>query len=278
MCYDINNDSTQNVHDEGEKVAMETNMHSKKQLKEALICLGIKPGDKVLIHSSYKSLGGIEEGAAGFFEVVMDLLGTEGTLILPTLTFRPVYETKFFDVRETPSCVGYLTEYFRTQVEGVVRSLHPTHSCAVWGKDAPAFVENHEKDDTPVGAHSPISRLPLAGGKILMLGCSADHNTSLHGVEEAGGAPYVLNKNGEPVCYTVRDAQGREFVQKVYRHTIGPRYAQRYARVIPLLDQDEVRMGKVLDADCVLMSAPAVWKKGVEMLAKEPYYFVEPIK
>ena len=135
MCYDINNDSTQNVHDEGEKEAMETNMHSKKQLKEVLICLGIKPGDKVLIHSSYKSLGGIEEGAAGFFEVVMDLLGTEGTLILPTLTFRPVYETKFFDVRETPSCVGYLTEYFRTQVEGVVRSLHPTHSCAVWGKD-----------------------------------------------------------------------------------------------------------------------------------------------
>ena len=126
---------------------MEIKTHSKEQLQEDLRDLGIRPGDKLLIHSSYKSLGGIEGGAAGFFETLTDLLGTEGTLILPTLTFRPVYETKFFDVRETPSCVGYLTEYFRTQMEGVARSLHPTHSCAVWGKDAPAFVENHEKDD-----------------------------------------------------------------------------------------------------------------------------------
>jgi aminoglycoside N3'-acetyltransferase len=147
----------------------------------------------------------------------------------------------------------------------------------VWGRDVQSFVEWHENDDTPVGAHSPITKLPLAGGKILMLGCSGDHNTSLHGVEEAGGAPYVLNKNNAPVCYTMRDGNGREFTQKVYRHTIGPKYAQRYARVIPLLGQDEVRMGKVLDADCVLMSAPAVWKKGVEMLNKAPYYFVEPM-
>ncbi len=225
---------------------METSLHSKKQLEEDLIHLGIKPGDKLLIHSSYKSLGGIEDGAAGFFEAITDLLGPEGTLLLPTLTFRPVYETKFFDVKETPSCVGYLTEYFRTQVEGVVRSLHPTHSCAVWGKDVLDFVK--------------------------------DHNTSLHGVEEAGGAPYVLDKTKEPVCYEMKDYNGRSFEQRVYRHTIGPVYAQKYSGIVPLLDGEEVTRGKVLDADCVLMSAPAVWKKGIEMLQRDPYHFVEKNK
>ena len=257
---------------------MKTNAHSKKQLKEDLIKLGIKPGDKLMMHSSYKSLGGVEDGAAGFFEAVTDLLGPEGTLLLPTLTFRPVYETKFFDVKETPSCVGYLTEYFRTQVEGVVRSLHPTHSCAVWGKDVLDFVKDHELDDTPVGPNSPITRLPLAGGKILMLGCSADHNTSLHGVEEAGGAPYVLDKTKEPVCYEMRDYSGRSFEQRVYRHTIGPVYAQKYSRIVSLLDGEEVTRGKVLGADCILMSAPAVWKKGIEMLQRDPYHFVEKNK
>ena len=256
--------------------AMECGTHTKKQLLQDLKALGVKPGDKLLIHSSYKSLGGIEGGAAGFFEAVTELLGSDGTLLLPTLTFRPVYETKYFDVKETPSCVGYLTEYFRTQVEDVVRSLHPTHSCAVWGKDAQAFIKDHEKDDTPVGENSPLSKLPFAGGKILMLGCSADHNTSMHGVEEAGNAPYVLNKNGEPVSYTMKDAAGNTFEQKVYRHTIGLKYAQRYSRVVPLLEQGEVNKGKVLAAECVLMSAPAVWQKGVDMLQKEPCYFVEP--
>ena len=59
---------------------MEVNIHSKKQLKEDFIRLGIKPGDKVLIHSSYKSLGGIEDGAAGFFEVITDGGGGERKL------------------------------------------------------------------------------------------------------------------------------------------------------------------------------------------------------
>jgi len=254
-------------------------MHTAAQFKQDLMKLGLRSGDTVMIHSSYKALGGIEGGAAAVFGTLQELLGPEGTLVIPAFSWETVNaQQPVFDRETTPGCVGYLPEYFRTQVPGVIRSIHATHSCCLWGAKAEELAKDHELDDSPVGPNSPLAKLPKIGGKILMLGCSADHNTSLHGVEEAGGAPYVLNKNGEPVCYTVRDAQGREFVQKVYRHTIGPRYAQRYARVIPLLDQDEVRMGKVLDADCVLMSAPAVWKKGVEMLAKEPYYFVEPIK
>jgi len=31
----------------------------------------------------------------------------------------------------------------------------------------------------------------------------------------------------------------------------------------------------VLDADCVLMRAKAVWRKGKEMLTQDPFYFVD---
>ena len=46
-------------------------MHTKEQLISDLKALGIQPGDTILMHSSYKSLGGIEDGAKGFFEAFL---------------------------------------------------------------------------------------------------------------------------------------------------------------------------------------------------------------
>ena len=58
-------------------------MHTLQQLKQELAALGIQPGDTVLMDSSYKSLGGIEGGAKGFFEAFLELLGEKGSLVLP---------------------------------------------------------------------------------------------------------------------------------------------------------------------------------------------------
>ena len=62
-------------------------MHTTQQLKQDLAALGVCPGDAVLMHSSYKSLGGIEGGAAGFFAAFLELLGAQGTLALPALSY-----------------------------------------------------------------------------------------------------------------------------------------------------------------------------------------------
>ena len=69
--------------------------HTKEQHIKDLYNLGIRAGDMVLMHSSYKSLGGIEGGAKAFFEGFTELLGKDGTLILPTLSFESV-------IRENP--------------------------------------------------------------------------------------------------------------------------------------------------------------------------------
>lgn len=256
-------------------------MHTREQLKEDLMKLGIQKGDKLLIHSSYKSLGGIEGGAAGFFETVVEVLGEEGTLIIPTLSFATVgFDQPYFDVKTTPSCVGYLTEYFRTQFPGVVRSLHASHSCAVYGKDAAEWVKDHELDLTPVGEHSPFTRLSQAGGKILMLGCNPGNNTSMHGVEEAAEVPYMFEPDRK-VHYEITDADGRVIVQDAYRHGHARAdvvYHAKYIRILDLLAEDEITRGKVLDADCILMSAAAVWEKGVEAMRKDPFYFVDAVR
>lgn len=253
-------------------------MHTIHQLYDDLKALGIRPGDAVLMHSAYKSLGGIEGGAKAFFETFLRLLGPEGTLIVPALSYESVTaEQPVFDVRETPSCVGYLPEFFRTQMPDVVRSLHPTHSCCIAGKRAAEMAAGHELDDTPVGPHSPFAKLPKIGGWILMLGCGTNCNTSMHGVEETAEPPYLLIRDRR-VPYVLRDGDGREIVQSALRHNFsidGKHYIQRYSRIVPLLSKDDVRTGKVLDADCTLMRAEAVWKAGREMLLKDPFYFVD---
>ncbi|MBQ7386720.1 MAG: AAC(3) family N-acetyltransferase [Clostridia bacterium] len=252
-------------------------MHTKEQLISDMRALGINPGDTVLMHSSFRSLGGIEGGAASFYEGFLELLGEDGTLVIPTLSYGTVTrDAPVFDRNETPSCVGYLSEYFRTSVPGVIRSMHATHSCAAVGRLAEEITKNHELDLTPVGPNSPFSKLPKFNGKILMLGCSFDSNTSFHGIEETAEPPYLFDRSA-PIHYTLKDGE-RVIEQEALRHHFvlgGVHPRQQYSRVIPLLSEDEVSFGKVLDASCALMDAKAVWEKGQAKLLEDPFYFVE---
>lgn len=253
-------------------------MHTKQQLISDLRTLGICPGDTVLMHSSYRSLGGIEDGAAGFFDAFLSLLGAEGTLVLPALTYSHVNrENPYFDIRTTPTCVGYLTEYFRTQVQGVIRSLHPTHSCCAVGRHAVCLTAEHYRDRTPVGTNSPFALLPKLGGKLLFVGCSYDRNTSMHGVEEWVEPEYVMDRT-LPVVYTITDENGNTFKRthlKYHFHREEIDYEQKYSRMVDLLPPDKITHGRLLDAQCVLMDSAAVWEIGAETMRRDPYFFVD---
>lgn len=251
--------------------------YNKEQLKKDLYNLGIREGDVVLMHSSFKSLGELDGGAKTFYEGFIELLGDEGTLIVPALSYDKVNEASpVFNLNETSSCIGYLSEYFRTKVEGVKRSIHATHSCCVYGKYADEIISGHELDLTPVGENSPFAKLPRYNGKILMLGCGTRCNTLMHGVEETVDNPYVMDKN-YTINYTLiagdkvinQTAKRHHFLDENRNHI-----EQRYDRVVDLLSKDEVSFGKVLDADCVLMSAKAVWEKGQSKMKEDNLYFV----
>ncbi|MDD4774444.1 MAG: AAC(3) family N-acetyltransferase [Eubacteriales bacterium] len=247
------------------------------RLRCDLEALGIQPGDSVLMHSSFRSLGGIEDGAEGFFRSFTDLLGSRGTLIVPTLTYDSAFETLTFDLQNTPGCVGWLSEYFRTRVDGVLRSIHPTHSCAALGYSAAFMTADHERDDTPCGGNSPFRKLPLVGGKILMLGCTLSPCTSMHGVEEVASVPYVFD-NRPPVNFRIIGKDGSESRMAVRRHGFGVHgCAQRYDRINRVLFPPDLVSGKVLDADAWLIDAAALWRVCRLKMMDEPCFFVDVI-
>src|SRR5471032_820782 len=81
--------------------------------------LGVQPGMLVYLQSSYGALGHFSGGPRGFLDILIRILGPDGTLVLPSFpgegsmaqyaASRPV-----FDVRATPARIGVLPEVFRT--------------------------------------------------------------------------------------------------------------------------------------------------------------------
>lgn len=152
--------------------------------------LGIKNGDIVLVHSSFKSMGYVDGGAEAVVLGFLDAIGEEGTLVFPTFCqkdFDKVYETWHLD---KDSEVGYLTNYFRKR-EGSLRSDQATHSVAACGKYAYELTKTHghtskrinNMGDTAFAPDSPWEKMYQMGAKIVLLGVDAKKTTFRHYAE-----------------------------------------------------------------------------------------------
>ena len=162
----------------------------KEDIKKAALDLGVKEGDILLVHSSFKSLGEVEGGAETVIKGFLESIGEEGTLVFPTFCqkeFHKAYETWHLDKE---SDVGYLTNYFRKR-EGSLRSDQATHSVAAAGKKAQWLTETHghthkrfgDMGDTPFSNDSPWEKMYNENAKVIGLGVSPLSFTFRHYAE-----------------------------------------------------------------------------------------------
>lgn len=160
--------------------------------------LGLAAGDVVIVHTSLSSLGWVAGGPVAVVQALMDVVTTDGTLVMPVQSRSytdpanwgapPVppgwvaiirAEMPAFDPALAPSeGMGAVAETFR-RWPGAVRSAHPSVSFAAWGEDADAIVAGHTFDDG-LGEGSPLARIEERNGKILLLGVGYNRNTSFH--------------------------------------------------------------------------------------------------
>ncbi|MBR6784426.1 MAG: AAC(3) family N-acetyltransferase [Clostridia bacterium] len=241
-----------------------------KRIELHAAALGIEKGDTLLVHSSLRSLGGAT--AKEVVDGLLAAIGEEGTLVFPTLSYMNCNPNNpFFDYFETKSNVGYLPEYFRTSVKGVVRSMCPTHSCAALGKNAEYVVSGHRLDNTPCGANSPFRRIKELGGKILFIGCGMNCNTSMHAIEELSEPDYLFGGDCE---YTFTDKDGSSYKANCRSHGFKG-VVQCYYRLADLLNDDELKKGNILKAECFLIKAVPMWEKANEKYREDPHYFID---
>ena len=59
---------------------------TRKDIVKGLRALPINPGDILLVHSSLKSFGRVEGGADAVIDALLETVGAEGTVMVPTIT------------------------------------------------------------------------------------------------------------------------------------------------------------------------------------------------
>jgi aminoglycoside 3-N-acetyltransferase len=161
------------------------------QMLSDLEQIGIQRGDLLLVHSSFKALGPIDYSPSDVIHTMLQFLGTEGTLMMPTFTYSysGITDIKPFHLLKTPGVSnGILTETLR-KFPGTLRSAHPTYSVAASGKYAPQITQNKE-NATPLGRGSSYDIAYQSGAKVLLLGVCNNRNSMLHYAEVVSDVPY----------------------------------------------------------------------------------------
>ena len=182
-------------------------MLTKQDIFAFLEKMGIRHTDTVTIHAALRKVVEIENGADVLIDGLKEYL-SEGLLLVPTHTWANVNpKNPVFDVRQTVPCIGTLAKVAAFRKDGI-RSLHPTHSMAAFGKNARDYIAGEEKSHTPAPVGGALSRLYDAQGKVLLLGIGHERNTYLHAVDEMIDVKNRIAEKGFDA--TVIDWDGRE--------------------------------------------------------------------
>ncbi|MRH43926.1 aminoglycoside N(3)-acetyltransferase [Aquibacillus halophilus] len=175
--------------------------NTRSSLHKDFLNLGLEKGMTVIVHTSLSSLGWVCGGPTAVIQALMDIIGEEGTIVMPTQTpensdpstwqmppvpkdWWPIIreEMPAFDPNVTPvRGMGVIAETFRKFPE-VSRSNHPTYSFAAWGKEA-GHIISEQPLSAGFGSKSPLAKIYELDGHILLLGVGHDSNTSLHFAE-----------------------------------------------------------------------------------------------
>lgn len=166
---------------------MAQNVWKKEQLSKQLEAFRHIRGKIVTVHTSLKAVGEIEGGGETLLDALIDYFACDGGLLcIPTHT----WDTDVYDRRCAHSCIGTLPRLAAAHPKAF-RTLHPTHSMAVFGERerVERFIKDEATIDTPANPGGCLGKLFQADGFVLLIGVGQEKNTFLHCVEEMLNVP-----------------------------------------------------------------------------------------
>ncbi|MBR5587137.1 MAG: AAC(3) family N-acetyltransferase [Clostridia bacterium] len=238
-------------------------------VKKALAELGVKEGDTILTHSSFKSVGITENGADTVVRGMLETVGKTGNVVFPTLCQKDwpnIYKNWHIGAH---SDTGYLTNYFRL-LPDAKRSNQATHSVAVIGKDADNIIETHGKSglrygifgETPFAADSPWEKLYNMDAKVIFMGVGIKKCTFRHYAEYL-----YMEKMLEKAKKSPNYEELKNRVWTFCKAGVWPHIASEYVKEV-LDKQGKVKYGTCGEADLQMVSAKDFVDCALDLLEK----------
>jgi aminoglycoside 3-N-acetyltransferase len=218
---------------------------TRSELVRDLRTLGVRPGSVLMVHTRMSAIGWVVGGADVVVMALLDVLGTEGTLMAYAgwnenpwhleswlETWQEAYRGELppFDpmIMEADREVGRVPERIRTW-PGAKRSSHPEANMVAIGARAEWIVDMQPRD-FPYGHGSPLARLVKSGGQVLMLGAPLDRITLLHHAEHLVEGPrkrfvepqMPVIEDGRSVWRTYKDIDTSARGAFPYDEALGP--------------------------------------------------------
>jgi aminoglycoside N3'-acetyltransferase len=151
------------------------------EFRQQLIDLGVTPGRTLWVQSSWNEFFNVPMRPSEVINLLRDLLGPSGTLVMPAFPITPD-PAKVFLVDRAPVYTGLLCEAFR-RYPNVRRSIHLSSSVCAIGPNAEYLIRDHHFTAMPWGKDSPFCRLMEVDARMLGLGAGFNSMTPLHAVE-----------------------------------------------------------------------------------------------
>jgi len=171
----------------------------KSDFVRALKSLGVADHKVVVIISDLAAFGDLEHSGGEkdamfrtYVECFQELMGVNGTLVVPTFTYERTGPDSPYIHETTPSETGVLTEYLRNKA-GSLRSMHPVFSFTAVGKDKEAICANVSRNS--YAWNTPTHRLVEADALVISIGRSPHRGSFfIHLGEAFVGVPYRYTK------------------------------------------------------------------------------------
>lgn len=238
---------------------------TKEKIIEDLISIGIKKGDLLMVHSSMSKIGYLPDGAATFVDACFEVIGNEGTLVMPAFahnTFSKIYldTNPIFDIANDPSKAGAITEELRKR-KNSLRSFHPTDAVTANGPLAYYLVKDHFGQLTPYNTYSPYYRLAEKHAKILNVGVPLSTScTNMHTMEDAVDFkfPIYLDKIYE---VKMKDQNGKICYMKTKVHDPVYSLKRRANELVPLFEREGIlKKGYIGEAPTTYIDANGLFE------------------
>lgn len=194
---------------------------------DAMKDLGMKEGDTIIVHCAMNNFYNYRGSVRELIDAILEALGPKGTLCMPAFPPSKRDSTQVFDVRNSKSAAGILSETFR-KYPGVKRSLNQLHSVCALGPNAEYLVSDHHESEICFDEHSPFFKLGELQGLSFTLGLPKYFIGTILHVSEALTAkdiPYFRNRYLNEVTYKYINEKGERLT-----HTMKAEASTSYVR------------------------------------------------